>query len=109
MFFRIQVTPTQCASIVYTSGTTGDPKGVMLSHDNICSTISIFLARIKGDIGGGPQRVISYLPLPHVAGWFAELGLPLTWSAQFGPPGSSTAVYFARPYDLKDGKCTTFW
>merc|ERR1712194_755077 len=28
---------------------------------------------------------------------------PLTWSGLYGPPKSSCAVYFARPYDLKEG------
>lgn len=51
------------ASIVYTSGTTGWPKGVMLSHDNFLSNIEGFLHLVPLRAG---QRLLSVLPLSHV-------------------------------------------
>ncbi|MBU2838154.1 long-chain fatty acid--CoA ligase [Acidithiobacillus thiooxidans] len=53
----------QIASIVYTSGTTGWPKGVMLSHGNILSNIAGFLPLVPLRRG---QRLLSILPLSHV-------------------------------------------
>jgi len=51
------------ATIVYTSGTTGDPKGVMLTHGNIVSNV----IATKGWIGLDPtDRLLSFLPLSHV-------------------------------------------
>jgi len=97
------IKPGHCANIVYTSGTTGNPKGVMLSHDNICATMGIFLHTIGGTEVYGSQRVLSYLPLPHVAGFFADIGFPMYWTGRFAPAGISCATYFARPYDLKEG------
>ncbi|MDE2401575.1 MAG: long-chain fatty acid--CoA ligase [Burkholderiales bacterium] len=56
------VSPEAMAAIVYTSGTTGRPKGVMLSHRNVVSNIRAVLARfevIEGDL------LLSFLPLSH--------------------------------------------
>ncbi len=54
---------TDLASIVYTSGTTGWPKGVMLSHGNILSNIEGFLPLVPLRTG---QRLLSVLPLSHI-------------------------------------------
>ena len=52
------------AILVYTSGTTGPPKGAMLSHANLiasCAAFEAFLPRMRG----GDR--LNYLPLCHVA------------------------------------------
>jgi long-chain acyl-CoA synthetase len=51
------------ATLLYTSGTTGVPKGVMLSHDNIVS--QLFAAQDLAPVNEN-SRALSFLPLNHV-------------------------------------------
>ena len=54
--------PEELATIVYTSGTTGDPKGVMLTHRNLAENLRYSTAGLR--IGEG-DTTISFLPLSH--------------------------------------------
>ena len=60
-----QVSPEDLATVIYTSGTTGPPKGVMLSHANICWTIESYMPLLQIEPVG--FRVVSYLPMAHIA------------------------------------------
>lgn len=82
--------PGNCATLVYTSGTTGMPKGVMLSHDNLTWTKrSMDAYHQRDDIA---MKLVSYLPLSHVAGLFADLITPVM---------NGYHVYFAGPDALQ--------
>jgi long-chain acyl-CoA synthetase len=59
----LEVKPEEIASIIYTSGTTARPKGVILTHSNLVSNIqasSALFGLAKSDVA------ISFLPLSHV-------------------------------------------
>ncbi|HET6528138.1 MAG TPA: long-chain fatty acid--CoA ligase [Balneolaceae bacterium] len=64
---KAEVKPNDLASLMYTSGTTGDPKGVMLTHNNIASNVLGSLERVPFDarVEEGEQ-MLSYLPLSHI-------------------------------------------
>lgn len=58
-----EISSDDIATLVYTSGTTGEPKGVMLSHKNLLANVRSDLTAVsmgKGDVG------LSFLPTSHV-------------------------------------------
>ncbi|MBJ7459276.1 MAG: long-chain fatty acid--CoA ligase [Thermoleophilaceae bacterium] len=61
------VTPDDLCTIVYTSGTTGPPKGCMISHGNYRATTSMGESTLVGD---NEELIYLFLPLAHV---FARL------------------------------------
>jgi long-chain acyl-CoA synthetase len=65
-----QLAPDDLCCLIYTSGTTGEPKGVCLSHLNICSNVNGALDRfdfIEGDVS------LAFLPWAHIFGQTCEL------------------------------------
>ncbi|MBT8494324.1 MAG: long-chain fatty acid--CoA ligase [Deltaproteobacteria bacterium] len=66
----LQAEAGELAGYIYTSGTTGNPKGVMLSHQNICSNVEAVeqvFPLAKED------RSLSFLPWAHAFGQTCEL------------------------------------
>ncbi len=62
--------PADLAGFIYTSGTTGQPKGVKLSHGNICSNVNGIHALFTFDPS---DRSLSFLPWAHSFGQTCEL------------------------------------
>jgi long-chain acyl-CoA synthetase len=58
------VKPEDMATIVYTSGTTGPPKGAVLTHGNFAWTLQSIGSVLP--FQDGTERVLSYLPLSHI-------------------------------------------
>jgi len=77
--YKKQASPDDVASLIFTSGTTGQPKGVMLTHRNFASLV----AKIAGtfDIGVG-DGLLSVLPLHHTFEFSAGFLMPFSRGAE---------------------------
>ncbi len=97
-------TVNDLATIIFSSGSTGDPKGVMLTHGNVAANVESMIQAAgltKAD------RLLGVLPLFHSFGYTVTLWTPL----QIG----ASAVYHADPRTAREigelsrtWKCTIF-
>jgi acyl-[acyl-carrier-protein]-phospholipid O-acyltransferase/long-chain-fatty-acid--[acyl-carrier-protein] ligase len=78
------------ATIIFSSGSTGDPKGVMLTHFNIMSNIQQVSQVFMLD---GRDRILGILPFFHSFGFMAALWMPAT--------NGVGVVYHPNPLDAQ--------
>ncbi len=71
---RVQRAPDDPAAILFTSGSEGTPKGVVLSHRNILANIAQCLNRVDAN---GEDKVFNALPVFHSFGLTAGMLMPL--------------------------------
>jgi long-chain acyl-CoA synthetase len=87
--------PDTLAEVVFTSGTTGEPKGVMLSHRNIATNA----AALRSVVPLGPEtRLLSILPLSHMYGLNPGMLAPLLAGALVVYPTSLQPPVLARTF-----------
>ncbi|MGA3107076.1 MAG: AMP-binding protein [Terriglobales bacterium] len=99
------VTPNDddLAALLYTSGTTADPKGVMLTHANLVGEANSVLAVVKI---GPTDALLGILPMFHVLAQMANLFLPLFNGARVVYLETLNTTELLRA--LKERNITTF-
>jgi len=78
-FQPVPSAPDDLASLLYTSGTTADPKGVMLTHANLLAEVEAVFNWV--DLGPG-DALLGVLPMFHVLAQMANLMIPLVKGAR---------------------------
>jgi long-chain acyl-CoA synthetase len=96
-----ELKPDQPAVLVYTSGTTGDPKGVPLTHNNLCTNIE---ALLSARVAGRNDRLLTPLPLHHVYPLTVGMLSPLAAGATMVIPAGITGPEISRA--LLECRCT---
>jgi long-chain acyl-CoA synthetase len=87
------------ASLIFTSGTTGNPKGVMLSHRNFTSLLSKLVGVFDLD---QHDRLLSVLPLHHTFEFTAGMLMPLMRGAQITYMSETTPEALADAFEHRD-------
>ena len=89
------VTRDSLAEIVFTSGTTGEPKGAMLSHGNLLSSATTMMKVLSF---GAKDRLLSVLPLSHLYEQVLGFMAPLTIGASIVYPVSRQPAVLIRTF-----------
>jgi long-chain acyl-CoA synthetase len=97
------VDPDDLLLIVFTSGTTGDPKGVMLSHRNVSSNAATLIDVFPF---GRDERLLSVIPLSHMFGLTCDLLAPLAAGKTVVYPVSRQPAVLVRTF--REFKVTMF-
>ena len=90
---HVEVGPDDLVEIMFTSGTTGDPKGVMLTHRNLTANIEGVSHYISCDPS---SRLLSILPLSHMYEQMGGLFIMLYYGASVTYPTSRQPTVLAR-------------
>lgn len=93
------------AVIMYTSGSTGNPKGVMISHGNLLTAVKALYSRL-GTVNRRKDIYVAYLPLAHVLELVCEItcmtyGLRVAYSTPQTIADNSTAIKKGQKGDLR--------
>jgi acyl-[acyl-carrier-protein]-phospholipid O-acyltransferase/long-chain-fatty-acid--[acyl-carrier-protein] ligase len=83
--------PDDLATVVFSSGSTGDPKGVMLTHANLAANAESMIQAIDP---GPRDRLLGILPMFHAFGYTVTLWVPL----QVG----TSVIYHPDPRQAKE-------
>ncbi|MGH9524723.1 MAG: AMP-binding protein [Terriglobales bacterium] len=78
-FSPVAVSPDDTAAVLYTSGTTSDPKGVMLTHANFTAETDGAKAIV---VFGPSDAILGVLPLFHALAQMANLLMPMAGGAR---------------------------
>ena len=99
---RVEIEPDDLAEIMFTSGTTGDPKGVMLTHRNLTANLEGITQYIRCDTS---SRLLSILPLSHMYEQMGGLLTVLHFGASVTYPTSRQPTVLART--MRERQITT--